>query len=92
MRILRNLLLAIACSSVFFSKVLLAQSIPANQLILPSQSSTLSFIWQGDSIHSKWEEHVAMLIPVYLKNCPRRFYMQFDLGAASSLLYKKSHK
>jgi len=29
-----------------------------------------------------------MLIPIRLKNCPRTFYMQFDLGSPYSLLYK----
>ncbi len=29
-----------------------------------------------------------MIIPVQLKGCPRTFYMQFDLGAPSSVLYK----
>lgn len=67
-----------------------AQSIPpsaGNQLVLPDRSFTIPFHWQGDSINGKWEAHTALLLPVKLKNCPRLFYMQFDLGHPYSLLY-----
>jgi hypothetical protein len=61
---------------------------PENQLVLPSATFSLPIYWQGDSIHSKWEPHTAMLIPVKFKDCPRQFYMQFDLGSPYSLFYK----
>lgn len=67
-----------------------AQSIPplaGNQLVLPDGSFTIPFHWQGDSINGKWEPHTALLLPVKLKNCPRLFYMQFDLGHPYSVLY-----
>ncbi|HRN54975.1 MAG TPA: hypothetical protein PLL71_00910 [Agriterribacter sp.] len=85
---LRNLLLSITGCFIFSTKILVAQSIPSNQLILPPKICTLSFRWQGDSVHSVWEANAAILIPVKLKSCPRVFYMQFDLGAPYSLLYK----
>ncbi|KYP15579.1 hypothetical protein [Flavihumibacter sp. CACIAM 22H1] len=44
--------------------------------------------WLGDSIDTVWEPYAALVIPVKLKDCPRQFYMQFDLGAPSSLLYR----
>lgn len=50
--------------------------------------TTLPLVWQGDSIQNQWEPHAALLIPVKLKDCPRLFYMQFDLGSPYSLLYK----
>lgn len=68
-----------------------SQSMPAlaqNQLLLPAKTRSLPFHWQGDSVHSRWEPHTALLIPVKLKNCPKQFYMQFDLGVPSSLFYK----
>lgn len=68
-----------------------AQSIPTttnNQLVLPGKTYVIPFYWQGDTIHSKWETHTAILIPVSIVGCPRRFYMQFDLGSPYSLLYK----
>jgi hypothetical protein len=68
-----------------------SQSMPAlaeNQLVLPEKAWSIQFFWQGDSVNSKWEPHTAMLIPVKLKNCPKQFFMQFDLGSPYSLLYK----
>jgi hypothetical protein len=62
--------------------------VPANYLVLPGKTYTIPFYWQGDSVNSKWEAHAALLLPVQLQHCPKLFYMQFDLGAPSSLLYK----
>lgn len=73
---------------IFPINSILSQSASVAQLVLPSRLSTISFEWQGDSVHSKWEAHTAMIIPVKLKNGPRLFYMQFDLGAPSSVFYK----
>ncbi len=56
--------------------------------MLPGKACVIPFVWQGDTIHSKWEAHTAMLIPVKIKHCPGEFYLQFDLGAPYSLLYK----
>lgn len=64
------------------------QSPAVTRLLLPLEKTGFSFLWQGDSVHSKWEAHTAMLLPVKLKGCPRTFYMQFDLGVPSSLFYK----
>lgn len=63
-------------------------NISHNYLVLPSTASTISFYWQGDTINEKWEAHTAILLPVKLKNCPKLFFMQFDLGAPYSLFYK----
>lgn len=62
--------------------------LPENQLVLPQKNYTIPFHWQGDSINSKWEPHTALLVPVKLPNCPKQFFMQFDLGSPYSLLYK----
>lgn len=59
-----------------------------NMLVLPGSPHTISFYWQGDSVNDKWEPHTALLLPVKLKNCPKQFYMQFDLGHPYSVFYK----
>lgn len=63
-------------------------SISNNYLELPSKTHSITFYWQGDTINAQWEEHTAILLPVKLKNCPKLFYMQFDLGSPYSLFYK----
>lgn len=87
-----------SCILIFLFGVLLfhnkasSQSIPPvtdNQLVLPSRIFSTPFYWQGDSINGKWEPHTALLLPVKLKNCPKLFYMQFDLGHPYSVLYKE---
>lgn len=59
-----------------------------NEFVLPGKTCVIPFVWQGDTMHSKWEAHTAMLILVKIKHCPGEFYLQFDLGAPYSLLYK----
>jgi hypothetical protein len=79
---------------IFFTAVndaATAQSISGNtagKLSISSKKNTINFYWQGDSINGIWEAHTAMLIPVKLKNCPKQFFMQFDLGSPYSLFYK----
>ena len=62
-------------------------ALPANQLVFDSATHTLEFRWLGDTLQTRLEPHAAMLIPIELKGCPKRFYMQFDLGAPNSILY-----
>lgn len=67
-----------------------AQQMPPlspNALTLPAKGYTIPFVWQGDSTAAGWEPHAAMLLPVKLPHCPKTFYMQFDLGSASTLFY-----
>lgn len=68
----------------FFS---IAQDIPPNYLSVPDKPFTIPFIWNADSINGKRDENAALLIPVKLDNCPRQFYMQFDLGSPYSVFY-----
>ncbi|NQX43158.1 hypothetical protein SAMN05421820_11571 [Pedobacter steynii] len=87
----KKFLSVILGSTIFSIKLIMAQSmptLPVNQLVMSSETKTISFRWHGDYINSKWEANTAILIPVKLKNCPRLFYMQFDLGSPYSLLYK----
>lgn len=59
-----------------------------NQLTLPEADQHIPFIWKKDSMGATLNQHAALLLPVKLPHCPRQFYMQFDLGAPSSLFYK----
>lgn len=83
-RTLASLLISISAGGV------LGQSMPAlppNQLSIPSGSHGIPFTWLGDTVNGVWESHTALLIPVKIKNCPKQFYMQFDLGSPYSLFY-----
>lgn len=77
--------------AIMFHNIAKAQSIPNipdNYLVLPTKAHSITFYWQGDTINSNWEEHTAILLPVQLNNCPKLFFMQFDLGSPYSLFYK----
>ncbi|WP_133054580.1 hypothetical protein [Niastella populi] len=39
-------------------------------------------------MNQRVEPYAAMLIPVKLPGCPKRFYMQFDVGAPYSVFYR----
>jgi len=70
------------------TKAQTVSGIPDNQLVLSAKKHSIAFYWQGDTLNSIWEQHAAILIPVKLKNCPKQFFMQFDLGSPYSLFYK----
>jgi hypothetical protein len=53
-------------------------------LVLPAGDHTIPLEWYRDSS----EAYAALLIPVTLPHC-QPCYMQFDLGAASSVLYRE---
>lgn len=59
-----------------------------NYLVIPAKPVSITFYWQGDTIDTKWEQYTALLLPVKFKNCPKLFYMQFDLGSPHSVFYK----
>lgn len=67
-----------------------SQTMPAaaaSQLVLPAQDLNINFVWQGDTLNTRWEPNAALLIPVKLPGCPKQLYMQFDLGAPVSMFY-----
>ncbi len=59
-----------------------------NFLQLPEKNFNFKFKWLGDSVNATWEPNAYLLLPVKLPNCPRQFYMQFDLGSPSTIFYK----
>ncbi len=90
-KFLKRITAIVVSGAALCSNIISAQTKPQqadNQLVLPAKTHSIPFYWQGDSVYSKWEPHTAILIPVKLKNCPKQFYMQFDLGSPYSLFYK----
>ncbi|WP_192349055.1 hypothetical protein [Algoriphagus sp. Y33] len=62
-------------------------TLPPNQLQFDFTDKTIEFLWLSDTLQTRFEPYAAMLIPIELKDCPKLFYMQFDLGAPNSVLY-----
>lgn len=85
--ILSTLKFFLLTTSLFLSGLLGAQQVLPNHLAVPDQPFSLKFIWKADSINGKWDKHAAILLPVEINHCPAKLYMQFDLGAPSSVLY-----
>lgn len=62
----------------------------------PSQLTTnianinTPFYWVGSQTDNGTDSLGAMIVPVYLKGCPKKFYMQFDMGHPTTVLYKLS--
>jgi hypothetical protein len=65
---------------------------PPNQLAINSTGSNIPFRWQADTINHVCDPYAALLLPVKVAGCERVFYMQFDLGAPYSLLYRNKVK
>ena len=62
--------------------------LPPNQLSFADTGHTIRFTRKADSMHGRWEPFTALLLPVRLQGCPKVFYMQFDLGAPTSIFYR----
>lgn len=90
LRFLKRNIVAVLCVLMwsYTAKSQPVFTIPGNMLELPEKTQSITFYWQGDTVNSTWEQHTAILLPVKLKNCPRLFFMQFDLGSPYSLFYK----
>jgi hypothetical protein len=88
-RFLRTITIAfIFCVAMYGSSARCQSAFAETNLLLPAEPYAVSFYWLADSVNSKLEPHTAILIPVKLKDCPRLFYMQFDLGSPYSVFYK----
>lgn len=78
-------MLALAASGyVFMRKSFQA---PPNQLVLSTPHGQVQFVWTEDDFGGVVEPHSSILLPVTLQTPGKTFYMQFDLGAPSSVLY-----
>lgn len=74
--------------SLFASGSCFAQVFIPGTLTLPDHQFEVSFLWKKDSMNEQVEQYAAMLVPVTLPGCPKRFYMQFDVGASYSMFYR----
>lgn len=74
--------------SLFERSSCFAQVITPGTLTLPDHQFEVPFLWKKDSMNERVEQYSAMLIPIKLPGCPKRFYMQFDVGAPYSLFYR----
>jgi hypothetical protein len=61
-------------------------SAPPNQLTLSDTGDPFAFTWAGQEINGEYEPHVAMFVPVTIRGIDETFYMQFDMGAPSTVL------
>lgn len=58
------------------------------ELAISDKNATIPFFWESDTINHELNPYAAMLLPISLKGCPETYFMQFDLGAPTSLFYK----
>lgn len=59
-----------------------------NQIVHSPNSISLNFEWVGLKRGNSFDSLGAMLVPVTINGSDRKFYMQFDLGHPSTVLYK----
>lgn len=61
---------------------------PKNQLTVENSEKFIPFKWDSTKINNEINRYAAILLPVKIKDCPKTFYMQFDLGTPSTEFYK----
>jgi hypothetical protein len=59
-----------------------------SQLTMTDAPIEIIFKWETALNANNEQENTAMLLPIQLKGCDRTFYMQFDLGAPTSMFYR----
>ena len=64
-------------------------SAPPNELTVSNLGQPFDFKWDGMTFNGKYDPHAIMLVPVRIPGVDRTFYMQFDTGAPSTVLYYK---
>lgn len=60
----------------------------APQLALRNDGREFGFLWQAARFGDRTEPHAALIVPVRIEGAPKTLYMQFDLGAPSTVLMK----
>jgi len=63
-----------------------------NHLVVTSDSNPFPFQWAEQTFGDYFEPHAAILIPLKIGNLPHKFYLQFDTGAPSTILYGNTLK
>ena len=80
-------LLLLICFAVYFYFVYKITPDP-NQLSIKENLINTPFEWVSIPTNKGLDSNGAMLVPVYLKGCQKRFYMQFDIGHPTTIFYK----
>ncbi len=81
---LLGLIIVIAIGGyLFFKKAFTPEP---NYLEMTESSNFVSIRW----VKSKQSDIAGLLLPIKIEGIPHTFYMQFDTGAPSTLLYKKT--
>lgn len=62
-------------------------SAPPNKLSISELGGSFPFTWVGMDINGTYDNNIAMYVPVSIPGTDRTFYMQFDTGAPSTVLY-----
>ena len=60
---------------------------PPNELSVSNLGEPIDFIWRSHKLKDKIEPHGSMFVPVSIPGADYTFYMQFDTGAVSTVLY-----
>ena len=58
----------------------------APQLALRNDGREFAFQWQSARFGDRTEPHAALIVPVHVEGVSRTLYMQFDLGAPTTVL------
>ncbi len=63
---------------------------PPNELTLSDTGTPFEFDWEGFELGGQYEPHSAIFVPVTIPGVDHTFYMQFDTGAPSTVLYYRN--
>lgn len=62
-------------------------STPPNELTVSNLGQPFEFTWDGMTFNGEYYPHTAMLVTIRIPGVDRKFYMQFDTGTPSTVLY-----
>lgn len=65
-------------------------SAPPNELSLSNLGQSFDFTWRSYTINGKVIPNAFMFVPVSIPGVDKTFYMQFDTGAPSTVLFYKT--
>lgn len=63
---------------------------PPNELTLSGTGTPFGFDWEGLEIGGEYDPQSAIFVPVTIPGVDYTFYMQFDTGAPSTVLYYRN--
>jgi hypothetical protein len=81
-------LLFVIAGSLAACASLAPSSTNSNAIRVVSGTDPIPFEWRAANVGDRIEPYHALLVPVQLNDMEKIFYMQFDLGAQSTLFYR----